>query len=65
MDKLERFLDDMLTYYGGSFKADIVSASSPTLDEAIDEMLEAKEKLTRGAWQPLLLSIDIGLFWRA
>jgi|TARA_Y100000289_G_C3865196_1_gene120610 hypothetical protein len=49
MDKLERFLDDMLTYYGGSFKADIVSASSPTLDEAIDEMLEAKEKLTRGA----------------
>jgi len=49
MDKLERFLDDMLTYYGGSFKADIVSASSPTLDEAIDEMLKAKEKLTRGA----------------
>lgn len=44
MDKLERFLDDMLTYYGSSFKADIVNAESPTLDEAINQFLKLKYK---------------------
>lgn len=48
MDKLEMFLDELLSIYGGDFKANIYSAESPTLDEVIDELIKLDEKLKVG-----------------
>ena len=45
MNKLEMFLDELLSIYGGDFKPNIYQSDMPTLDEVIDELFKIDEKL--------------------
>jgi hypothetical protein len=45
MNKLEMFLDELLSIYGGDFKPNIYQSEMPTLDEVIDELFKIDEKL--------------------